>query len=46
MGTIITVVAGIALAGAATFSVVQTASGGPSGNAPSSSSTVTYDSGQ
>jgi hypothetical protein len=43
---ILTVLAGVALAGAATFSVVQTAADGPSGHAPSSSTTITYDSGQ
>ncbi len=48
MGTIVTLIAGFVLAGAATVGVVTTSGGGPSGTAPPASSEVTavYDAGQ
>lgn len=45
MGVLATIVAGVVLAGAAAFSIIDVASGGPSGSAPSTQS-VTYDAGK
>jgi hypothetical protein len=45
MGVLATILAGVALAGAATFSIVQVATGGPEGSAPPTQS-VTYDAGK
>ena len=45
MGLVATILGGLALAGAATFSVVQVASGGPSGHA-SPTQAVTYGAGK
>lgn len=44
-GIIATVFAGVALAGAATLSIVQVGTGGPTGKAPVTQ-TVTYDAGK
>lgn len=41
MGTFVTIIAGLVLAGAATAGVVVTQSGGPSGSAPTTQSTDT-----
>jgi hypothetical protein len=45
MGILATVLAGFALAGAATFSIVQVADAGPEGHA-SPTQSVTYDAGK
>lgn len=46
MGTLFTVIAGLALAGATTFGLISSQSDNPAGSAPSGSSVITYNTGR